>query len=550
MSISAADSKVDHDSEKYGANIDTHPGDVEVLSDEFVEIKETRKGLHQRHVQMIALAGTLGTGLFLSSGQAIQRGGPLGALLGYSVMGTVAIGTVFAAAEMGALMPLNGGIIRYAEHFVDPALSFADGWNQIYAHIVSVPAEVSAAAVIIQYWTSASSAIFITVLGLLMLGTTLLWVRFYGELEYGFSILKILLVIGLNFLALVITTGGAPNHEAIGFKYWGNPGPFTQFLGIDGALGRFLGFYRVLNSSLYAYSGIENITLTAGETQSPRKSIPMAARRIFWKILIFYVVTIFFVGLIVPSDDPNLLHTTGDAAQSPFVIAATLAGIKVVPSIINAVVLTSAWSAGNSILLWGSRSLYGMAHEGRVPKIFTRTNRFGVPHYSALFYGVFIGLAYLSLSSSASEAFNWLQDLVSISTLVNWLSITTVYLRLYYACQKQSISRDRLPWAAPLQPYLTWWAFSMQIILLITGGFSTFIHGQWSTETFISSYINIPIFIILYFGFKIVKRSKIVPLDEVPIQHYLDIAQSEKEQEQEVEEPRKSKWGWLTILWA
>ncbi|KAI1305447.1 amino acid permease/ SLC12A domain-containing protein [Xylaria venustula] len=550
MLSSAADSKTDHDSEKHAGNADTVCGDVDVLPDDFCEIKETRQGLHQRHVQMIALAGTLGTGLFLSSGQAIQRGGPLGALLGYSIMGTVAIGTVFAAGEMGALMPLNGGIIRYAEHFVDPALSFADGWNQIYSHIVSVPAEVSAAAVIIEYWTSASSAIFITVLGILMLGTALLFIRVYGELEYGFSILKILLVIGLNLLALVITTGGAPNHEAVGFKYWGNPGPFTQYLGIDGALGRFLGFYRVLNSSLYAYSGIENIGLTAGETRSPRKSIPMAAKRVFWKILIFYVITIFFVGLIVPSNDPNLLHSTGTAAQSPFVIAATLAGIKVVPSIINAVVLTSAWSAGNSILLWGSRSLYGMAHEGRVPKIFTRTNRFGVPYYSVLFYGVFIGLAYLSLSSSAAEAFNWLQDLVSISTLVNWISITATYLRVYYACRKQAISRDLLPWAAPFQPYLTWWALSLQVLLLITGGFSTFIHGQWSTETFISSYVNIPIFLILYFGFKIIKRSKIVSLDQVPIQHYIDVAQRDKELEDIIEEPRNSRWGWLTILWA
>ncbi|KAI3317642.1 amino acid permease/ SLC12A domain-containing protein [Xylariaceae sp. AK1471] len=549
MSVSVADDRVGYDSEKNAGNATTDSDHVDTLSREFTEIQDTRQGLHQRHVQMIALAGTLGTGLFLSSGQAIQRGGPLGALLGYSIMGTVAIGTVFAAAEMGALMPLNGGVIRYAEHFVDPALSFADGWNEVYAHIVSVPAEVSAAAVIIEYWTSASSAIFITVLGLLMLGTTLLFIRVYGELEYGFSILKILLVIGLNFLALVITTGGAPNHQIIGFKYWDNPGPFTQYLGVDGALGRFIGFYRVLNSALYAYSGIENITLTAGETRSPRKSIPMAAKRVFWKILIFYVITIFFVGLIVPSNNPNLLHSTGNAAQSPFVIAATLAGIKVVPSIINAVVLTSAWSAGNSILLWGSRILYGMAHEGRAPKIFTRTNRFGIPHYSVLFYGVFIGLAYLSLSSSASTAFNWLQDLVSISTLVNWIVITTVYLRFFYACRRQSISRDSLPWAAPLQPYLTWWALFLQVLLLITGGFSTFIHGRWSTETFISSYINIPIFAILYFGFKMIRRSKIVSLDKVPIKHFLDITEKEEEQE-EATKPSRYKWAWLGILWS
>ncbi|KAI0910125.1 amino acid permease/ SLC12A domain-containing protein [Ustulina deusta] len=550
MLVSVVNDQTTPNREKIAETISIENGQVESISAEFNEIKDLRQGLHQRHVQMIALAGTLGTGLFLSSGAAIQRGGPLGALLGYSIMGTVAIGTVFAAAEMGALVPLNGGVIRYAEHFVDPALSFADGWNEVYAHIVSVPAELVAAAVIIEYWTSISSAIFITVLGVLMLATTLLFIRVYGELEYGFSILKILLVIGLNFLALIITTGGAPNHEAIGFKYWDNPGPFAQYLGIGGAIGRFLGFYRVLNSALYAYSGIENITLTAGETRNPRKSIPMAARRVFWKILIFYVVTIFFAGLIVPSNNPNLLRSTGNAAQSPFVIAATIAGVKVVPSIINAVVLTSAWSAGNSVLLWGSRILHGMACEGRAPKIFTRTNRFGIPHYSVLFYSVFIGLAYLSLSSSASSAFNWLQDLVSISTLINWIVITTVYLRFFYACQKQSISRDSLPWAAPLQPYLTWWAFSFQVVLLITGGFSTFISRHWDTETFISSYINIPIFIVLYFGYKFTQRSKIIPLDQIPVRHFLDMAQKEEEEKEDFSARHRNKWSWLTILWS
>ena len=178
----------------------TGPMTQQDLSAEFTELKELRQGLHQRHVQMIALAGTIGTGVFLASGQMLSRSGPLGALLSYSIIGSAAIGVVFAAAEMGALVPLNGGIIRYAEHFVDPALSFANGWNEVYAHIVSVPSEISAAAVLVQLWTSASSAIFITIFGLLMLATTLIFIRVYGELEYGFSLIKIALVIGLNIM--------------------------------------------------------------------------------------------------------------------------------------------------------------------------------------------------------------------------------------------------------------------------------------------------------------------------------------------------------------
>lgn len=148
------------------------------------------------------------------------------------------------------------------------------------------------------------------------------------------------------------------------------------------------------------------------------------------------------------------------------------------PSIINVVVLTSAWSAGNSSLLWGSRILYGMALEGRAPEFFIRTNRFGIPYLAVSFFGVFMCLAYMSLSSTADTVFSWLRNLVSIATLVNWTVITVVFLRFYYGCKKQGIPRRDLPWAGPLQPYLAWWSIFLFTILLLTGGYATFIHGR------------------------------------------------------------------------
>jgi amino acid transporter len=251
------------------------------------------------------------------------------------------------------------------------------------------------------------------------------------------------------------------------------------------------------------------------------------------------------VGLLVPSNDANLLHSTGNAAQSPFVIAATNAGVKVVPSIINFVVLTSAWSAGNSGLLGGSRTLYGMAREGHAPKILLRVNRMGIPYVAVGFISLFICLGYMTLSSGASTVFSWLQDLVSVSALVGWMVITGVYLRFYYGCKAQGIDRASLPWKAPFQPYAAWLSFISFTILLLTGGYVTFIHGHWDTETFVSSYINIPIFAILYFGYKFTKKSKIIPLTEMPIQHFIDIANANPEP------PAKPKQGWhkLNILW-
>ncbi|QSZ37367.1 hypothetical protein DSL72_009465 [Monilinia vaccinii-corymbosi] len=529
-------------------NVEVHSGQCEnERVGVFEEVQAVKQGLHQRHIQMIALAGTIGTGLFLGSGRAIARSGPLGAFLGYSVVGLAVSSVVFAVGEMGALVPLNGGQIRYAQHFFDPAMSFANGWNQVYAYIVSVPAEIVAAAVLVEFWTTINNAVWITIFGALMFITAITFVRVYGELEFTFSMLKIMLVVGINIMALVITCGGGPNHESIGFRYWKDPGAFVQYLGIGGSLGRFLGFWATLNNALYAYSGIENIAVAAAETRNPRRAIPMAARRIFIRILLFYVLTIFMVGLVVPSDNPNLLHSTGTASQSPFVIAAKNAGIKVVPSIINAVVLTSAWSSGNSSMLGGTRILFGMAMHGHAPKIFTRVNRAGVPYVAAALYSFFMCLGYMTLSSTASEVFTWLQDLVSIATLVNWICILFIYLRFLYACKKQGIDRHtELPWAAPLQPYTSWASLALFITLLFTGGYTTFIHGHWDNEAFISSYLNIPLILVLFFGYKFYAKTKMVSLEEMPIRGFIEIYQRNPEPK---EKPKKGLHR-LNILWS
>jgi len=181
---------------------------------------------------------------------------------------------------------------------------------------------------------------------------------------------------------------------------------------------------------------------------------------------------------VVPSNDPNLLHSTGNAAESPFVIAAKRAGIKVVPSIINFIVLTSAWSAGNSVLLGSSRTLYGMAREGHAPKLFLRTSRMGIPYVAVGFISMFMTLGYMTLSSGASVVFGWLQDLVSVAALIGWMVICTVYLRFYYGCKVQGIDRSELPWKAPFQPYAAWFSLVSFALLLLTGGYTVFIEGK------------------------------------------------------------------------
>ncbi|KAF7589358.1 hypothetical protein BBP40_004438 [Aspergillus hancockii] len=526
-----------------------HDIDIESIERGFREVHAVRQGLYQRHIQMIALAGTIGTGLFLGSSQAIAMAGPLGAFLGYTIVGLAVSSVVLAVGEMGALVPLSGGLVRYAEYFFDPAMSFANGWNQVYLYLVTIPAEIVAASVLVEFWITVNNAIWITVFSMLVLVTALVFVRFYGELEFVFAILKILLIIGVNLMALVITCGGGPSGESIGFRYWRDPGPFVQYLGIKGSLGRFLGFWSGLNNAVFAYSGIQNITIPGAETRSPRHAIPKATKRILVRIFLFYVLSIFMVGLVVPSDDPNLLHSTSTASQSPFVIAARRAGIRTAPSIINAVILTSAWSAGNSDILFGSRILFGMAVHGHAPAVFKELNRFSVPYVAITFLGIFMCLGYMSLSNSASMVFGWLRDIVAISTLVDWGIVCIVYLRFYYGCKKQGIDRYReLPWAAPFQPYFTWASLMLFTLLLLTGGFSTFIHGHWDTKTFISSYANIPIVLALYFGYKLWKGTRIIALENIPIVGLIQFYLCQEDLEPE-SQPRK-RLAKLNILWS
>ncbi|KZP01294.1 hypothetical protein CALVIDRAFT_543877 [Calocera viscosa TUFC12733] len=526
--------------------------DVDVPDDEdiveFEEKKDLKRGLKQRHIQMIALAGTIGTGLFLGSGSAIVNGGPAGAFMGYLFVGILVAGVVLSIAEMSALVPLSGGIVRHAHYFFDPALSFAQGWNTVYSTLISLPAEITAAAVIITFWTTAvNNAVWITILGALLFISNLFFVRVYGELEFTFAMLKIMLIIGLIIMGLVIDLGGGPDHTRIGFYYWQNPGPFVQYLGIPGTLGQFLGFWATFSNAAYAYSGVESISVAAAETRNPRHAIPRAAKRIFFRVLLFYVLSILIVSMIVPSNDPNLLSGGAGAAASPFVIAANRAGIKVLPHIINAVVLTSAWSSGNSGMLGGSRALYGLAIEGHAPGFFKQVNRFGVPWIAVCSIGIFLALGYMTVSNNAALVFSWFQDLVGSAALVLWIVICTVYLRFYYGCKAQGIDRHtELPWAAPLQPYAAWVSVIMFSIILLTGGFAVFIKGDWDAQGFVGAYFNIPLIFILYFGYKFVRKTKMVPLMEMPIRDFIQIAKDNPET------PERPMTGWrrLGFLWT
>lgn len=468
------------------------------------ESQDLARGLAERHLAMLGIAGAIGTGLFLGLGGAVQNGGPLGALLGYATIGIVVCSVQFALGEVAALLPVTGSFVRHAEFLVDPALGVALGYNLVYGILLSIPSEITAICVLFEFWTDANPTIFIVIFIALTVAVGFSRISIFGEVEYFFAWLKIALVVFLIILGFVISSGAVPGAEATGFKYWHDPGPFVEFIA-KGSWGNFLGYWQALTGAVFSFAGVESIAMAAAETQNPRKAIPAACKRVFLRIFLFYMLAILVVGMLVASNDPRLDASSGNAAQSPFVIAASSAGIPAIPSIVNAVVITSAWSSSNQSLLAGSRVLYGLALKGQAPKIFLRTNRLGTPYMCVLLFTCGMALSFLSLSKGALQVFWWFVELTAAGVLVSWTAILWNHLRLRRALKVQDIPASRLPWynkwtrklnriAIEVRKltklvYTSQASLVMCVVILLTSGFSTFTPGNWDMSVLVSSYL-------------------------------------------------------------
>jgi yeast amino acid transporter len=443
--------------------------------------------LKSRHIQFIALGGTIGTGLFLGIGSALTLTGPLSVLLGYFIMGLACFGMMQGLGEMATWLPLPGAIPQFAARYVDPALGFAVGWNNWYQNAITLCAEISAASVVIGYWPGAQNinvAAWISLELALILALNIFAVSIYGEAEFVFASIKIITIVGLLIMAFIVDLGGNPKHERIGFWYWQHPGAMFEYIG-TGNTGRFLGLWATMINAVFSYGGVEVVAVAAGEAENPRRNIPKAVRRVFWRILFFYVLGSLAIGVLCAADDPHLLQAQEDsapgAAASPWVIGIQNAGIPVLPSIINAVILTSASSSANAFLYTGSRYLYALAQNHQAPKVFLRCTKSGVPYVAVLLTWLIGFLTYLSAGSGgAATAFGWFQNLVASAQLWTWMTILASYIGFYHALKAQGVDRDTLVFKSPWQPWLAYFTLGFFFIVFLFNGFAVFTAGNWS----------------------------------------------------------------------
>ncbi|KAI0199492.1 amino acid permease [Astrocystis sublimbata] len=497
----------------------------EITSDPKTEHENRNVGtlerrLKSRHVQFMALSGAIGTGLFIGSGQVLSLAGPLSAFLAYLITAFNVYCVVHSLGEMATYLPLPGAVPIYAARYVDEALGFAVAWNYWWQIAIGVPTEVTVSVVIVDYWVnSVPTAALITLFLFTMVAVNCFPVRIYGEAEFAFGAIKLTTIVALILLMFIITLGGTPSGDRIGFRYWVAPGPMNEYL-VGGALGRFLAFWKVFIQATFSYGGSEMVVIAAGETEDPRRNIPKAIRRVFWRIALFYVLAIFLVTLCVSSQDNRLLDAIRNdapgAAASPFVIAIENGGIAVLPSIINAVILTSAWSAGNSFFYASTRVLYAASLDGKAPRLFT-FERYGVP-YACVAATTIIGLlSYLTVSTSGEEVFFWLSSLSAVSTLLVWAAICVTYLRFYTGLRYHGIERDSLPYKSPAQPFLAFFSLGFCLLVAFFNGFDAFFEGKFSAKTFVPPYIDVPIFVGLFLGYKFWKGTRVVKLGDMDL---------------------------------
>lgn len=371
--------------------------------------------------------------------------------------------------------------------------------------------EVVAFASVISYWTDASPAIFITIGLVTILFFNVFGVNWYGEIEFFSSILKVILIVGLMCFSLISMCGGNPKGEAFGFRNWKEGGLFREYL-VPGSTGKFLGVWNVLIYAAFACGGADMLGMIAGEVSQPRKNIALAAKRTYIRIYLFYIGGIFFMNTLCSSVNPELIansHKAG-AASSPWVIGIRSVGVQGLDSLVNAVVMTSAWSCGNGFTYGAARSAYSASLAGYLPRIFSKCLSNGCPIVAVLF-SILVGcLSYMSVSESSSTVFNWFINLSTTGLLCTYLVMWLCYFKFRRAVVAQNADQlEDKYFKVPklVSPWLCYWAAFFNFLVLVFNGFWAFFPGNITVANIFTSYFAPVFFVVLYLGWKFFRKT-------------------------------------------
>ncbi|MGO2017409.1 MAG: amino acid permease [Brevibacterium aurantiacum] len=476
------------------------------------ESRELKRGLKSRHLQMIAIGGAIGTGLFLGSGGTISQAGPGGALLAYAVIGIMVLFVMQSLGEMSTHLPVAGSFHTYGSKYVSPSFGFAMGWNYWFNWAITLAAELVAAGVIMSFWLpDVPSWVWAAIFLALLTGLNFLSAKAFGEGEFWFAAIKVTAV--LAFLVLgVLMIAGIIGGESPGMSNWTrDEAPFV---------GGWVSIISVFMIAGFSFQGTELVGVTAGESANPRRDMPRAIRTVFWRIMLFYIGAIIIIGFLLPYSDPSLLASANneDVTASPFTLVFERAGIAVAASVMNAVILTAILSAGNSGLYASTRMLYAMAKEGTAPRLFARLNERGVPVMALLATAVIGLFGFLSEVMGDGGAYTWLINVSGLSGFIVWVGIAWCHFRFRRAYVKQGHDIADLPYRAPLFPIGPIIALVMLVIVIIGQNVEAIVNGRVLEVA--SAYIGLPAFLLLWLIHRLVtgRRSSTVALNEMDVE--------------------------------
>ncbi|MCX8514595.1 MAG: Lysine-specific permease [Pseudomonadota bacterium] len=444
-----------------------------------------KKALETRHVNMIALGGSIGTGIFLASGYSIATGGPGGALFSYILISIIVYFLMTSLGEMSVHCPSSGSLCDYGYQYVGESYGFAMGYNYWLSWAITVAAEISAASLIMAYWfPNVNSVIFSITFFILILLFNIFSVRLYGEVEYFMSFIKVAVIIVFIICGILIII----SHPAtVVTNFTSGDAPFHN---------GFLGIVTVFLFAGYSFQGTELIGVASGETKDPSVSIPKAVKLIFWRISLFYILSIFIISALFNYSDAKLLNS--QVLSSPYTLLFAKYIGRFAGDVINFIILIALLSAANASIYSSSRIMWFLGNRSK-NKVVSKLNKHGTPTNALLFTALFGCLAFLSSFIKNGILFTMLVNIASISCFVAWVGIAITHYKFRVKFVKQN--NINLIYKAKFYPYAQVISIIVLFIIILSQ-FLTFTDTMTIYEK-ISIYAGVLPFIIFYLWHKI-----------------------------------------------
>jgi aromatic amino acid transport protein AroP len=466
------------------------------------EEQKLKRGLQNRHIQLIALGGAIGTGLFLGIGPAAVLAGP-SVILGYALAGIIAFFIMRQLGEMVVEEPVSGSFSHFAYKYWGSFAGFASGWNYWVLYILVSMSELTAIGIYVHFWWPeiplwTSSLFFFIVINALNLTS----VKVYGEVEFWFSIIKVVAIIAMIIFGVYLLVSGSGGEQASVQNLWNDGGFFAKGLFSEDGKGGFEGLFAAIALIMFSFGGLELIGITAAEAEQPEKTIPKATNQVIYRILIFYVGAL----VILFSLSPWKSITTD---SSPFVmvfeslkgfqftlLGKTIYFTSIIANVLNVIVLTAALSVYNSCVYSNSRMLFGLAEQGNAPSFLSKLNKNSVPINAILISSLFAAICIIVNKLMPEKALEILMSLVVSSLIINWLMISITHLKFRKSKDFDQIKTKFPSFIYPISNYICL-VFLVGILMIM------WITGMKMSVELIPGWI-----VLLYLCYLLVKRKK------------------------------------------